>query len=359
MAPAVRLELLTCRQEEVDWGTEELEKIFDRVHWISIDAFRPRKFGAVCATLPQFDLIDLQYHQSGALIDTVRRIWPQAAVVYSPMESLIRASVVSIRNLWGATGLFRARPVQWKKWVGQIWNATQEARYIRKADRVICVSETDQKALAWIGRPDRLYCVPTGLSPLEFSKDPERAFSLQDSQADSVQSIVFVAYFGSQTNREALIWYCNNVHSKLRQLVRNYELQVVGRGLDEDLIKCCKGEGIHFVGAVNFIGDALSKASIGIAPALSGGGVRGKIHQYAAAALPCVASRIAWEGMAYQPCSSILVADSEQEFLEKCLLLLRNPSLGRRIGRKANEICMQNYAWSSMGKQIAAAYKLD
>ena len=61
-----------------------------------------------------------------------------------------------------------------------------------------------------------------GKNFIEFSKK-ERRLSF-----DERSGVTFVAYFGSQTNIDALDWYIKNVHDQLLGIIPEIELNVIG-----------------------------------------------------------------------------------------------------------------------------------
>jgi hypothetical protein len=347
LAPRIRIVLLACEHPGVDWGLEELDRIFDEVHGVTPDRFVPEMIASLPATSGSFDFVDLQFHQSGAMIGACRARWPGATIAFSPMESRIRSLAMGWRGDTRQV-LGRLRSLR----LGDLRSAWQEAIYLRRCDRTILVSEPDLEAVARLRERRLLHCVPTGLSEQEYRDGARPAARLEASV------IAFAAYFGSQTNRTALEWYCTSVHPKVRAAVPDCVLKVVGRGLDEPLVQRCSGAGIEFVGQVDVMHDTLVEASLGIAPALSGAGVRGKIHQYAALGLPCVASALARDGLDYEPGKSILVASDADDFAAACVYLLGDPAARRRMGEAARQTCDLRYRWSSMAPAITRAYQL-
>lgn len=339
--------LLACEHPGVDWGFEGLDHIFDEVHGVTPERFVPGMIASLPTTAGPFDFIDLQFHQSGAMIGACRARWPGATIAFSPMESRIRALAMGwrgdVRHVLDR--LLALRP-------GDLRSAWQEASYLRRCDRAILVSEPDFEAVAHLLGRHSLHCVPTGLSELEYRGQPRPAAHLDG------HVIAFAAYFGSQTNRQALEWYCASVHPLVRAAVPDCVLKVIGRGLEESLMDRCSDAGIEFVGQVDVMHEALVYASLGIAPAQSGAGVRGKIHQYAALGLPCVASALACDGLDYVPGRSILVAADAEEFAAACIYLLGDPAARRRMGEAARETCDCRYRWSSMAPAITRAYQL-
>lgn len=325
---------------------EGLDGIFDEIVRLPLARFSSSFLDGTQFRADDFQLIDLQYHQSGALVKGARTRWPNAMIVFSPMESQLRAA------LGYFAGGLKGRFAKFREAVVRIWLAVQEVRYVRAADLVITVSEPDQATLRWIKPHGSVACIPTGFSPVEFL-DVTPSYELSTEPV-----VVFFAYFGSKSNREALVWYCREVHPRLAAMVDNYVLRVVGRGLDQELIDACTVAGVEFIGQVEYIRDGLRDAAVGIAPALSGAGVRGKIHHYAVSGIACVASPLANEGLEYNDGISIFLARDSIEFANACASLLQDKLLRARIGRRAREVCLTHYTWDSLKNRIEAAYKL-
>ena len=91
LAPGIRMVLLACEHPGVDWGFEGLERIFDEIHGVTPERFAPGMIASLPATAGPFDFVDLQFHQSGAMIGACRARWPDATIAFSPMESRIRS----------------------------------------------------------------------------------------------------------------------------------------------------------------------------------------------------------------------------------------------------------------------------
>lgn len=347
--PEIHLVILTCKHPEVDWGFDKINDIFDEVHWLSSESFNPSNIEIQNEVTRNYDLVDLQYHQSGVLIDMIRKLSPSSKVVFSPMESQIRSFKLAAKRHFCNLTI--------KSILGNFVSAVKELYYCFRASRVGCVSLADLNALQVFVSEKKLYLIETGFSQTEF---PDATFTQRVSSSHHVSSdkrkLVFLAYFGSETNRDALRWFCKNIHPLIRAQVSNYELMVVGRGLDELLLRECKSEGINWVGEVECIASTISSVTAGIAPALSGAGVRGKIHQYAVSNLSCVASSIGVDSLKYKHGESIFLADSASDFLYYCITLLSDPKLSRKMGESANALCLSEYSWDSMASNINSLY---
>ncbi|WP_430391382.1 glycosyltransferase family 4 protein [Dyella sp. 20L07] len=331
--PELSLTLLTCDHGEMP--EPELAAIFDRDIRLPLDAFNEAGIRGSGVLDDRFDAVDLQFLQAGDLAGFFRRSGVPRVVV-SPMESHVRAAMLAIGGL--STQLS-----SWKRWL--LWDlrfAWRELRAVWRADRAMCVSNSDARVLAKFRFWGGVRAVETGISPKEF---PKGLRALPNRTLQGTPTVVFLAYFGSQTNQDALDWYLHQVHPFIKAAVPAYRFRVVGRGLAT--LPCALDENVDIVGEVDSLEAELSQAWVGIAPALGGAGLRGKINQYAIEGVPCVASALAGKGFAYEPGFSICLAGCASEFAGACIDLLTNPERNREMGRLARDICLREYTWDS------------
>jgi len=343
ICPGIQLVLLCCSHPESDWGCERLDEIFDEIHWVAPAEFSVDGLQHHSLLRSHFDLIDFQYLQSGRLIPLFAMAYSDAVIVFNVMESQLRAAWFALKQV--------------KMWMALRMGmyALKELQYCFRADRVGCVSFADLHAMKWLVSERKLFCIETGLSSKEIAECSKAAISTEGRNRNR---LVYLAYFGSATNRDSLYWFCKQVHPLIRAKIPDYELLVVGRGIDQALMDACFEPGVVFVGEVEHIHSAVANACAGIAPALYGAGIRGKVHQYAAMGLPCVASSIAVESLEYEHGKSIFLADSPDDFATYCTRLLSDDEVAGHVAAQAKALCMSGYTWDSMTGAIRRLYSL-
>ncbi len=258
------------------------------------------------------------------------------------MESMIHAARLAIQK--------SRQHFTVKQLLQHMWLALREAYYVINTDSTICVSEPDFYQLRFLKR-DNIFYISTGLLFNAHTKNYQRLKIF-----DKV--VIFSAFFGSKTNSDALVWFINFVHPLIKLAVPDYTFKIIGRGANASLIAQCQVDGVQFIGEVKEIEAEFQFASVGIAPALSGAGFRGKINQYASVCLPCVATSIAAKGFKYENGKSILIADNSVAFAESCIKLLVDKDYCVQMGQEAQRVCLSYYTWSSMEANIIEAYNL-
>lgn len=345
--PEVQLDLLTYHRPSIDGSIADSQRIFDNIYLSPAEDLSPSCLQGKADI--RYDVVDLQFHQAAYHLEGYRRI--ASKVIFTPMESLAKVLYLEMRSQ-----IKTLHRISLKGLLAQFKTAYEEISFCRNADYVVCVSRTDAAFIRAVGGGRKVHAIETGISPLEFPEAWAEEFTRDPASMHSRQ-IIYVAYFGSQTNVNALMWYLQEVHPRIAKAVTDYKLVVVGRG-DLSLFETYRGPQVELVGEVPTLAPYIKSAKLGIAPALGGSGFRGKVNQYAVLGIPAVVSPIALQGLAYRDGESVFIADDPQEFADRCICLLTDDELNDRMAHEARKLCMKRYSWESKWPKISDAYGL-
>ena len=346
VCPNVKIDVYTHRRPEIDWSYEDTEKVFDNIYYSSAENLTYKGFKQLNKASFYYDIIDLQFHQAACDIKSWRKIGSK--IIFTPMESLLRVGLIAL----GGRAILSARKMR-----QHLLAAGEELKFCKRADEVVCVSKKDASSLRMFCHASKICALETAVSEIEFTD----AFDLKNEEIvpeTKKPIILYIAYFGSETNVIALKWYLKVVHPLVRVKVPEYRLQVVGRG-DLSDFKKCQYHSVDFIGEVSKLAPYIRNAKVGIAPALNGSGFRGKINQYALYGVPVVASVLAARGFEYQNGKDIFVADQGNLFSQQCIRLLLEDDLNRDMGRKARDCVFTHYTWDSRIDEVKRIYNLE
>jgi len=346
--PGAVIDLYSHHRPSIDGSIAEAYEIFDHIYMSPVEDLMPAGLPALGCSA-HYDVVDVQFHPAGRHIRAFKNVGTK--VIFTPMESMVRVFFITLGSLFTRPKSYSLRRHQ-----DALREALEERAYSLDADQTICVSQPDSRYLRAVTLSGRVKAVETGLSKFEFAE------ALEDGRHSvpperKPRRIVYVAYFGSHTNVNALLWYLDHVHPAVKSEVPDYVLTVVGRG-DLSPFDAYRDTSIEFVGEVAEIGPPIDQAKVGIAPAVSGSGFRGKINQYAVFGVPSVVSPIAAHGLAYRNKRDIFIASSPQEFARRCVQLLTDDALNARIGHAARDLCLARYTWASRTDEIREIYNL-
>jgi SAM-dependent methyltransferase/glycosyltransferase involved in cell wall biosynthesis len=347
--PEVEIELLTHHRPDIDWSIDEARSIFHQVYLSESKDLRPSCLPENRRRVGSYIVADLQFHQTGFFIEDFRQIADK--VIFTPMESQIK-----ILQQDFARSSDRGRLADLRQRLTAVMHAAEEFRFCAQSDEVVCVSRSDAALLRKVTNSRHIRGVDTGISSIEFQEALEPGFTVMPSQQRE-PVVLLIAYFGSKTNIDALMWYLEKVHPKVLEQVPEHRLRVIGRG-DLSIFERFRQPSVELIGEVGELAPHICTARVGIAPALSGSGFRGKVNQYAIFGVPCVVSPISRKGLVYQDGVSFLVGDTPERFAEQCIKLLQDTALNDAIGAQARKVCLEKYSWPSKWDKISDIYNL-
>jgi glycosyltransferase involved in cell wall biosynthesis len=224
-----------------------------------------------------------------------------------------------------------------------------EADVCRSAKKIIAVSSADASAMNSLYGATGVCSVPTGVN-LEYFAPPLARTPTQD--------LVFLGAMDWRPNIDGLSWFVGNVLPLIRARRPGCSLTVVGRAPTAEVRRLAESDKhIHVTGTVDDVRPYLWESGAAIVPLRIGGGTRLKIYEAMAAKIPVVSTSVGAEGLDIRDGDNIAIADSPQEFAERCVALLDDSGARQRMAANAWETIAACYSWevvSSKFEQLLA-----
>jgi sugar transferase (PEP-CTERM/EpsH1 system associated) len=241
---------------------------------------------------------------------------------------------VATNPLWKA--------ISWREWRKM---EAAERRYLRLADHVLAVSETDRDAFAPLVSAGKLSVISTGVAVDYFQPMPAEEIP---------ESLVFTGSMDWLPNEDAILYFVDAILPLIKQQCPNVSLEVVGRSPSRKLQALAEAEkSVRLTGWVEDIRPFVARSSVCIVPLRIGGGTRLKIFEAMAMGKAVVSTSVGAEGLPVKTGENILLADAPKDFAESVIALLRDSKRRQQLGSAARTLVQENYSWSKVAESFA------
>jgi glycosyltransferase involved in cell wall biosynthesis len=234
--------------------------------------------------------------------------------------------------------------------------ARYEVQICQRFDRVVWVTGEDHRAVQRQARRG-VGDVPNS-AVIPICVDPE-ATSLV-ARRPMARRITFVGGLHYPPNAQGVLWFAERVFPLVLDRVPDVLLTVIGRRPPRtvaNLGRRISRPNLEVTGYAADLAPYLEETAAFIVPLLAGGGMRVKILDAWARGLPVVSTSLGAQGIVTQPGENLLLADTPEAFAEAVTAMLRQPSLGRRIGVGGRRCVEQRYNWRTVYKMWDAVYE--
>ena len=224
-----------------------------------------------------------------------------------------------------------------------------EATIFSRIDLGITVSELDKQLLQQGCPKGRFTVIENGVDTREFSPDGEER---EDG------SLLWIGGFGYSPNRDAIRYFLEEIYPLLRKEAPGARLKLIGGSVPDFIAGfAARDPSITILGSVADPVPYLRKASVFIAPILSGSGTRLKILEAMSVAKAVVTTTIGCEGIEGVDKKHFLIADTPRDFAQSAAYLLKNGILRRQQGLTARKLAIEKYDWNIIVEKLDAAYR--
>lgn len=167
-------------------------------------------------------------------------------------------------------------------------------------------------------------------------------------------TIAFMGKMDYAPNVDAVIHFVNGVYQDLKKHYPKLEFQIIGGNATAEIQRLGQLDGIEICGFVENPAELLQRATLVIAPMVSGSGLQNKIVQAMYLGCAVVTTPIGADGLTGVSEKELIIAESQEEMLDKMIEYLdENADMARKqIGQNAREYIKQNYSYEKIQKEV-------
>jgi glycosyltransferase involved in cell wall biosynthesis len=160
-------------------------------------------------------------------------------------------------------------------------------------------------------------------------------------------------------NADGIRWFLNEVFPSVRQQISQASLTIVGKNPPQDFLQAAKqdSQAVRVTGYVPDLQPYLERAALMVVPVRAGGGMRVRILEAFAYAMPVVTTTVGLEGIHGTPDYDVLVADTPADFAERTSELLEDVSLQEKLATNGRELAIKKYDWQAVLSAMRPIYE--
>jgi glycosyltransferase involved in cell wall biosynthesis len=234
-----------------------------------------------------------------------------------------------------------------------------EGQIVGQFDHTMAVTEIDRQALSAAASSS-----PNGGSP-PLPAIPVVPIAVDTDQLQPVtrlpgsKDILTLGTLHYPPNADGIRWFMNEVFPLIHAHVPEATLTIIGKNPPKDFLEHASHEP-QFIRVTGYVPDLtpyLEEAALMAVPVRAGGGMRVRILEAFARAMPVVTTTIGLEGIDAQPGEEVLLADTPSDFASAVVQLLQDESLQTRLATQGRKLAEENYDWRFVLKQMDTIYE--
>lgn len=234
-----------------------------------------------------------------------------------------------------------------------------EGELMQTVDHVLAVTEIDQKLLeealhfSKVSNADRIS--PVTVIPI--AVDTKKLQPI-NRKAGS-KNIVTLGTLHYPPNADGIRWFFNEAFPLVQKHVPDATLTIIGKNPPQDFLELARRNPgtIKVTGYVDSLVPYLEESALMVVPVRAGGGMRVRILEAFAYAMPVVTTTVGLEGIHGTHEHDVLVADTPADFAARTIELLENISLQEKLATNGRELATTKYDWQAVLSAMRPIYE--
>lgn len=231
-----------------------------------------------------------------------------------------------------------------------------EGMLLQQLDHTMVVIEPDRDALlqgvangAAPALVERISTIPIAVDTLDLQPIQR--------QPDS-HNIMTLGSLNYPPNADGIRWFLNEIFPLIQQQMPQVTLTIIGKSPPADFLQAAarQPETIEVTGYVPDLTPYMEAAALMVVPVRAGSGMRVRLLEAFARAMPTVTTTIGLEGIEAEHGQEVLVADDPTTFTETTVQLLRDRALQQHLAENGRYLAETKYDWQIVLKKMDAVY---
>jgi glycosyltransferase involved in cell wall biosynthesis len=231
-----------------------------------------------------------------------------------------------------------------------------EGWIVRDFDATLAVTELDRDALInavsnnGLTAPKSIAVIPIAVDTNQIRPVARRTGSL---------NLLTMGTLYYPPNADGIRWFVGEVFPLIRSKITGATLTIIGKNPPKDFLKLAedKSNGILVTGFVPELDPYFAESALAVIPVRAGGGMRVRILEAFARAIPVVTTTVGLEGIDAQPETDVLVADSPGDFAEAVIRLFSDETLQAQLSTNGRRLVETKYDWQVTLKDMDEVYQ--
>ena len=234
-----------------------------------------------------------------------------------------------------------------------------EGELLKTVDYVLAVTDVDkaglEEALSFSNVRKEERVAPITVIPI--AVDTQQLQPIK--RTPSSMNIVTLGTLHYPPNADGIRWFLNDVFPLVQERVPAATLTIIGKNPPKDFLDAAahSPKALKVTGYVPELAPYFEKSAVMVVPVRAGGGMRVRILEAFAYAMPVVTTTIGLEGINAKPGKDVLVADTETDFANYVSGLLENVSLQNNLSVNGRILAMTKYDWQVVLSAMMPIYE--
>jgi glycosyltransferase involved in cell wall biosynthesis len=235
-----------------------------------------------------------------------------------------------------------------------------EGQIVSEFDHTLAVTEPDHKALL---EAVRFYNpasaeLPTGkITVAPIAVDTQLLQPVQRKPGS--MNIVTLGTLHYPPNADGIRWFANEVFPLIRRQLSAVTLTIIGKNPPADFLQLAEQnpQVIQVTGYVPDLLPYMEAAALMVVAVRAGGGMRVRILEAFARAMPVVTTTVGLEGIEAQPGEDVLVQDEPAAFAEATIKLLQDAEMQSTLAANGRRLAETRYDWQVILQKMDRIYQ--